>query len=164
MKRLLVVILLIGISGSLGAGEVEDNQRACSDGMAVACQNLGDIYYKGKKVKQDYLEAVSYYGKACDGSYIAGCSDLGFMYEKAQGIEEDFSKAAKLYAKACEGNDFKGCHRSGMLYKKGLGGTEQSFLKAKEFFTKACSDGDPRAPQIYEELFGGQAPQSRWNK
>ena len=164
MKRLLAVILLIGASVSLSAGEVEDYQRACNDSMAAGCHSLGDFYYAGKGVKQDYVEAAKYYGKACDGGYLSGCSALGFIYEKAQGVEEDFSKAAKLYAKACAGYDFKGCHRSGMMYKKGLGGTEQNFLKAKEFFTKACTDGDPRAPEIYEELFGGQAPKSRWNK
>ncbi len=164
MKRLLAVILWIGISGSSGAGEIEDNQKACSDGMAVACQNLGDLYYKGKKVKQDYLEAANYYGKACDSGYVGGCSALAFMYEEGQGIKPNDAKAVKLYAKACAGYDFKGCHRSGMMYKKGLGGTEQNFLKAKEFFTKACTDGDPQAPEIYEELFGGKAPKSRWNK
>ena len=164
MKRLLAVILLIGIHVSLNAVEIEDQQKACSDGIAVTCQNLGDIYYKGKKVKQNYLEAVNYYGKACDAGYIAGCSALAFMYEEAQGVNLDYAKAVKLYAKACVGYDFKGCHRSGILYQKGLGGTEQSFLKAKEFFTKACSDGDPRALQIYEELFGDQAPENRWNK
>ena len=164
MKRLLAVILCMGISVSLGAGEVEDNQKACADGMAVACQNLGDFYYTGKGVKQDYVEALKYYDKACDGGYLSGCSDLGIMYEKAQGVEEDFSKAANLYAKACAGYDFKGCHRSGMMYKMGLGGTEENFLKVKEFFTKACTDGDPQAPEIYEELFGGQAPKGRRNK
>ncbi len=164
MKRLLAVILCMGISMSLGAGEVKDNQKACADGMATACQNLGDLYYKGKKVKQDYLEAVNYYGKACDGAYASGCSALAFMYEKGQGVKQDDTKAVKLYVKACEGNDFKGCHRSGIMYKKGLGGAEQNFLKVKEFFTKACTDSDPRASKIYEDLFGGQAPKSRWNK
>ncbi len=43
MKRLLVVILWMGISGSLGAGEVGDNQKACDDGMVVAFQDFGDI-------------------------------------------------------------------------------------------------------------------------
>lgn len=164
MKRLLAVILFVGISVSLNAGEVEDHQKACDDGMAAGCKGLGDLYYTGKGVKQNYVEAAKYYGKACDGGYLSGCSALGYIYEKAQGVEEDFSKAAKLYAKACAGYDFKGCHRSGIMYKKGLGGTEQDYLKAKEFFAKACTDGDPQAPEIYEELFGGQAPKSRWNK
>ena len=128
MKRLSAVILCMGISVSLGAGDVED------------------------------------YQKACDGGYAGGCSALAFMHEEGQGVKPDDAKAVKLYAKACEGNDFKGCHRFGMMYKKGLGGTEENFLKAKEFFIKACTDGDPRASEIYEKLFGGQAPKSRWNK
>ncbi len=164
MKRLSAVILCMGISVSLGAGEVEDYQKACDSGMAAVCQNLGDLYYKGKKVKQDYLEAANYYRKSCAAGYVGGCSALAFMYEEGQGVKQDDTKAVKLYAKACEGNDFKGCHCSGIMYKKGLGGTEQNFLKAKEFFTKACTDGDPRASEIYEDLFGGQAPKSRWNK
>ena len=164
MKQLLIVILFAGINMSLNAGEVEDYQKACNDGMVAGCQSLGTFFYTGKGVKQDYLEAAKNYGKACDGGYLSGCSSLAFMHEKGQGVEEDYTKAAKLYAKACAGYDFKGCHRSGMMYKKGLGGSKQNFLKAKEFFTKACVDGDPRASEIYEELFGGQAPKSRWNK
>lgn len=167
MKKILFALILLtemSLSLSIVGNIFEDNQKACNDGMAVACQNLGDLYYKGKKVKQDYLEAANYYAKACDGGYVGGCSTLAFMYEEAQGVKLDYAKAVKLYAKACAGYNFKGCHRSGIMYKKGLGGTEQNFLKAKEFFTKACTDGDPRAPEIYEELFGGQAPKSRWNK
>lgn len=165
MKRLLAVILLVvGISVSLNAGEVEDHQKACDDGMAAGCKGLGDFYYTGKGVKQDYLEAANYYGKACTSNFFSGCNALAFMYEKGQGIKQDYAKAVKLYAKACTGYNFRGCHRSGIMYKKGLGGTEQNFLKAKEFFTKACTDGDPRATEIYEELFDGQAPKSRWNK
>ena len=163
MKRLLAVMLCMGISVSLEADEIEDNQKACANGMAVACQNLGDFHYKDK-VKQDYIEAANYYGKACDNGYVGGCSALAFMYEEGQGVKQDYAKAVKLYAKACEGYSFKGCHRSGIMYKNGSGGTEQNFLKAKGFFTKACVDGDPRAPEIYEELFGGKAPKSRWNK
>ncbi len=164
MKRLLAAILYMGISVSLGAEEVEDSQKACDTGMAVACQNFGDLYYKGQKVKQDHIKAANYYGKACDGGYFGGCSALAFMYEEGQGVKQDYAKAVKLYAKACKGYSFKGCHRSGIMYKNGLGGTEQNFLKAKEFFTKACIDGDPRAPEIYEKLFEGQTPKSRWNK
>ena len=164
MKRLLTLIFLVGINVSLSAGEVEDYRKACDAGMATGCKGLGDFYYTDKGVKQDYFAAANYYGKACASNYVSGCSALAFMYEEGQGVKQDYVKAVKLYAKACVGYDFKGCHRSGIMYKKGLGGTEQNFLKAKEFFIKACTDGDPRVPEIYEELFGGQAAKSRWNK
>lgn len=152
MKRLLAVILLVGISVNSVAGEIEDNQKACDDGVAIGCKNLGDFYYKSKGEKQEYTEAVKYYDRACNGGYAGGCSALALMYEEGQGVSKDDAKAVKLYAKACEGYDFNGCYRSGMMYKKGFGGTKQDYLKAKEFFNKACKDGDPRAPEIYEEM------------
>lgn len=157
MKQLLAVILWMGISVSSGAGELEDNQKACNDGMAIGCQNLGDIYYKGKSIKQDYLEAAKYYAKACNGGYASGCSTLASMSEKGQGIVKNTGYIAMLYAKACEGNDFKGCYGSLMVYKRGLEGVSQkNYLSAKEFFSKAAKDGDPRALEIYNKLIAGK--------
>ncbi len=150
MKRLLIVILFSVIS--LCAGEVEDNQNACKAEVAIGCQNLGDFYYKGKGLKQDYLEAANYYTKACANGYLGGCSALASMYEMGQGISKDIAKATDLYAKACKGDDFKGCYRSGMIYKEGKGADKEDYLRAKTFFRRAIMDGDLRASKIYREL------------
>ena len=93
MKRilvLLVVLFSIGFSKDLTelGKEAYDKsdyqkaaqlyQKACDEGNALGCYNLGVLYHNGKGVNQDYQKAAQFYQKACDGGGAKGCSSLGF--------------------------------------------------------------------------------------
>ncbi|MBK8277029.1 MAG: sel1 repeat family protein [Nitrospira sp.] len=49
-------------------------RKACDDGDAKGCINLGVIYQVGRGVKSDDTEALKHYGKACDLREQKGCS------------------------------------------------------------------------------------------
>ena len=60
---------------------------------------LGDSYYNGQGVPQDYKEAVKWYMKAGTGnSYYR----LGLCYEHGNGVTKDEKEAVKWYTKAAE--------------------------------------------------------------
>jgi TPR repeat protein len=53
---------------------------AANQGDAVAQIDLGDCYYEGKGVKQDYKLAVKYYQLAADREFAYAQNNLGKCY------------------------------------------------------------------------------------
>jgi hypothetical protein len=128
LKKILIVLLLAGlgyandVDNGKKAYEEKDYKtaiklfsKACDDGNANGCNNLGDMYKNGQGVQQDYFKAVELYTKACDGGYAKGCKNLGNMYSKGQGVQQDYFKAVELYTKACDGGYADGCENYSKL-------------------------------------------------
>ena len=69
---------------------------------SVLLEKIGDFYYEGKGVQQDYEKALNWYSKALiypnpsDTVYIR----LGEMSERGEGEDVDVETAAKLYRNA----------------------------------------------------------------
>ncbi|WP_258864556.1 tetratricopeptide repeat protein [Helicobacter sp. MIT 01-3238] len=61
-----------------------------------SCYNLGNMYYNGEGVRQDYHKAVELYKKACDMKYADACNNLGVLYGNGQGVRQN-SSTAKQY-------------------------------------------------------------------
>ena len=64
-------------------------RKAAEQGQARAQDNLGDCYYYGNGIEQDYQTAVEWYRKAAEQRYARAQYDLGYCYEQGQGIEID---------------------------------------------------------------------------
>ena len=72
---------------------------------------LGEIYYYGKGVEQDYKKAAEFFEKSCESGDKYGCYELGKMYEKGEGVEQDKSKALMFYKKACDDGMDDACEK-----------------------------------------------------
>lgn len=112
-------------------------ERQCNNGDAGSCLNLGNLYYDGDDVKQDYNKAMGFYSKACEMGYALGCKNLGDLYYYGKGVKQDYKKAREFVGKACEMNNAEGCNNLGYLYDNGLG-VRQNYKKAMELYNKAC--------------------------
>lgn len=79
MKRLLLLCFLC-LPVFAGAASCEiPNKSLCEDagrGDAKAQGLLGEMYYFGQGVKQDYSQAKEWFGKSCDNGYQAGCKKI----------------------------------------------------------------------------------------
>ena len=64
--------------------------------------NLGELYYSGHGVAQDYGKAREWYQKAADAGNTDGLFNLGWLYEHGQGVAQDFGKAREWYQKAAD--------------------------------------------------------------
>ena len=53
------------------------SKKACDNGNAWSCNNLGFLYDNGQGVKKDYKKASNLYQKACNGGYRGACFNLG---------------------------------------------------------------------------------------
>ena len=62
--------------------------------------NLGNCYYNGDGVTQDYAEAVKWYHKAAEQGYAPAQCTLGYCYAYGEGVTKSITEAVKWYRKA----------------------------------------------------------------
>jgi len=106
--------------------------------------DLGNNYYNGEGVPQDYEKAVYWYAKAAEQGYVYAQFNLAYFYEMGQGVPQDFEKAAYWYAKAAEqGHDGAQC-TLGFFYEMGQG-VPKDYEKAAYWFSKAAEQGHDMA-------------------
>ena len=81
-------------------------QKACTESnvqkdksLSTSCNELGELYEKGRGVSQNYQNAVKYYSIACDAGDFLGCFRSAFTRDM---VMHDNGEAIKYYARACE--------------------------------------------------------------
>ena len=108
MKNQLLKITLIALLSSLAFADSR-LERQCNNGDAGSCLNLGNLYYDGDGVKQDYKKAREFYNKACEMGNALGCGALGSLYQYGLGVRQNDSKAMEFFGKACDLGEQKDC-------------------------------------------------------
>ena len=167
MKRLLTtLVILTGLIGSAGAvwADAESDaingwaayfdgnfseavkwfRKAAEQGDADAHTILGEMYEKGKGVRQDYAEAVKWYRKAAEQGDVDAQSNLGVMYYNGKGVTQDYTEAVKWYRKAAEQGSAKAQFNLGNGYYNGEGVTLDT-IAAHMWFNIAAVKGDAEA-------------------
>ena len=136
------------ISGEYNTGRYESAFEHFSEyakmGNATAQYYLGEMYYYGKGVFQDYAKAVEWYRKSAEQGNAAAQGQLGYMYEKGEGVSQDYAKAVEWYLKSAEQGNAGGQCNLGYMYEFGLGVSEDR-VKAVEWYRKAAEQGHATA-------------------
>jgi TPR repeat protein len=131
----------------------KSEEAGCKD----CWSNLGNAYYEGNGVEQDYEKALEYYHKAYDegvGDKGTLANSIGQIYDEL----EEYDEAITWYKKSEEAG-CKDCWSNlGNAYYEG-NGVEQDYEKALEYYHQAYNEGvDDKGDlansigQIYEEL------------
>jgi tetratricopeptide (TPR) repeat protein len=118
--------------------------KAAKAGNAYAMNNLGDMYYDGKGVKQDFNKAVEWYHPGAEAGNSDAMSNLGIMYENGYGVTRDYSKAIDWYRKAVEAGNIEAMNYLGSMYDDGKGVT-QDFGEALKWYRKSAEGGNADA-------------------
>src|SRR5205823_2138550 len=84
---------------------VSETRTRAEEGNAKAEANLGNMYFHGRGVPQDYAEAVRWYRKAADQGYAKAQYNLGNMYYYGRGVPRDRAEAERWYHKAADQGD-----------------------------------------------------------
>ena len=113
-------------------------------GDAKAQSKLGDLYYNGQGVPQDYTQAADWYRKAAEQGNAAAQAHLGFAYYKGQGVPLDYAQAATWSRKAAEQGNAGAKVTLGLLYGRGQG-VPQNYAQANFWFQEAAEQGDATA-------------------
>ena len=77
-------------------------RKAADQGKALALNKLGNCYYEGEGVPQDYVEAAKCWRKAAEQNNAEAQYSLGGCYEQGQGVPQDVVEAYKFYKLATE--------------------------------------------------------------
>lgn len=75
-------------------------QQAAEQGDAEAQQQLGERYFWGHDVEQDYTQAVEWFRQAAEQGNLLAQFNLGKCYETGQGVNHDCDAAFDLYVQA----------------------------------------------------------------
>ena len=71
-------------------------------GDAMAQNNIGFMYRKGRGVPPDEKEAVKWYRRAAEQGLPDAMTNLGYMYDEGRGIEQDLLESYKWFLLAAE--------------------------------------------------------------
>ncbi len=84
---------------------LEHYEKAFQLKFSYAARNLGNLYYDGKLITQDFRRAYSYYEKAAEWGMQGMQFKIGHMHEFGQGVPVTHAEAAYHYRLAAlEGN------------------------------------------------------------
>ncbi|OKY98565.1 MAG: hypothetical protein BHV67_05455 [Bacteroidales bacterium 43_36] len=124
-------------------------------GDAVAQNEVGGWYYRGRHVKQNYEEALQWWAKSAKQGNNAAIGNMGLCYQMGRGVAADSLKASKLYIRSIKDGNHdllqqhialadKGNIFSNMLvaycWQHGIG-VDKDTAKAIPYLTAAAEKG-----------------------
>ena len=144
--------------------EADDYRVKATAGDIEAARKLGLLYYNGKVVSKNFMEALKWLQKAANqGDSEAQCF-IGVMYEKGEGVTKDYSQALKWFQKAANQGYAPAQYHAVSLYYNGHGVAKNEaqvqvwFKKAFPSLKKAADQGDSEAQSrtglMYENGWG----------
>ncbi|WP_026759954.1 tetratricopeptide repeat protein [Selenomonas ruminantium] len=114
-------------------------QQAAGNGVIMSMVDLGQLYYEGDFVKQDYSIANYWFEKAANsynGNYLA-FAHLGEAYHHGLGKEVNYDKAKEYYEKAMDAGEDAVLFWYGEIYFD-----EEQYKEALNYFQRAAVDGN----------------------
>lgn len=114
---------------------IEDRQSA------KEWNHLGNCYYHGQGVEQDYVEAVKWYRKSADQGYAWAQNNLGSCYYMGRGVEQDYVETVKWFRKSADQGNAQAQIALGNCYLIGKV-VEQDYKEAVKWYRKAADQGD----------------------
>ena len=99
---------------------------------------LGNLYFNGQGVTQDYGKAMSWYKKAANAGNDNAMYGVGFLYNNGQGVAQDYGRAMAWYKKAAALNNFNAMTAIAIRYDRGEG-VPQDYAQAMTWYQKACT-------------------------
>ncbi len=123
--------------------------KACDLNYSEGCVGLGNLYYLGQGVKQDYSKAKVYFTQACELANSDGCNDLGGLYYTDQWLEYNASSAEFYYDKSCTFGNKKGCDNLEILRDEN---EKMKKLRAKHKLRKKEQDQLKKEAELLDDI------------
>ena len=110
-------------------------------GHILAARAIGDIYFWGKGVAQDYERAMAAYKVAAEAGDALSQYQLGTMYYDGLGVAVDYQQARPWFEKAAAQNFTRAVGQLGVMYHDGKGVTKR-WRRARELYKRAIELGN----------------------
>lgn len=132
------------------AEAIEYLKKPAENGDIDAQVLLAQSYFRGK-LKQDYAEAFKWFKLAFDRGDERAQVDLGIFYYHGIGMKKNYAEAFKLWKLSAEQNQPHAQSNLAIMYENGYG-VRQNIEEAKEWYGKACDNGNQNGCDKYREL------------
>jgi TPR repeat protein len=126
-------------------------QRA-EQGDAEAQLALGYVYWNGKGVPQDYVQAVKWFRKAAEQGNADAHNALGDAYRKGEGVPQDYAQAVTWFRKAAEQGNADAQNALSDAYRKGEG-VSQDYAQSVHWRRKVAEQGVSDAQIILSDAY-----------
>jgi len=126
--------------------------KAAEKGHVAAQSIVGNMFYRGNGVKQDYPEAFKWFNKAAKQGFADAQYWLGVSYYKGQGVKQNYSEAFKWFKKAAKQGRVNALYWLGISYYEGHG-VKQNFSKALQRFNEAAKLKDIASQYILGSIY-----------
>ncbi|KAG2386476.1 hypothetical protein C9374_002220 [Naegleria lovaniensis] len=120
--------------------EIEWAQKTANQGNVVAQFLLGQFYYYGHDVSQDYTIAFEWTQKSANEGFTVAQWYLGLLYEDGCGVSQDYSKAIEWIEKSAIQGNAEAQLLLGESYFLGKGVT-QDYCKAFKWVHRSANQG-----------------------
>ena len=111
------IYLIMSFSVFANAATLEKAEQGEIDSQ----YQLGEMYYSGTGVAQDYKAAAKWYQKAAQQGDSKAQFKLAEMYYSGTGVAQHYKAAAKWYLKAAQQGDPRAQFKLGLIYSSGEG-------------------------------------------
>lgn len=135
-------------------------KRGANLGHVESCYEMGNCYYAGYGVKEDWAQAFFYYEQAAQAGHPDAINNLADMYLNGEHVTVDEGRALELFKQAANLEVPEAMFTLGMMYEQGIG-IETNSEQALQYYLKAARCGDVEAEyrmgSIYYEGLLGEA-------
>jgi len=134
-------IILLGFRPARSSGDAKWYRASAEQGNSAGQNDLGDCYFCGKGVKQNFEEAAKWYRASAEQGNSYGQSNLGLCYLNGKGVEQNFEEAAKWFLASAEQGNSAGQCNLGFCYFYGKG-VKQNFEEAAKWCRASAEQGN----------------------
>ncbi len=138
VRHVLVAAAIVCMAGAVSAQSLAELKKQAAVGNAGAQFNLGRLYFLGKGVPKDTVEAALWYRKAAEQGEVDAQMDLASAYYGGLGVVKDESEAMRWTRKAAEMGNGRGQAILGIAYSAGQG-VPQDYAEAYFWLDLAAS-------------------------
>lgn len=117
-----------------------------------AQSDLGELYYKGNGVPQDYKKAFKWFKKAGKKGDLKSLFYRGYMHHFGQGVSKNNKKAAKWFKKAARQGHLPSQLMLGGIYHYDTEGMKDD-EEALKWYTRAAEQGEKSVQFLLAEMY-----------
>jgi TPR repeat protein/serine/threonine protein kinase len=146
-----------GGGGSSDSTETTRNEAAIDTSLAAysyadSCYEVGENYYYGKGLVQNFPEAANWYLKAAEAGQPSAQNSIGYMYLKGSGVKQNYAAALLWLTKSAAQGNAEGQSNLAFMYQDGLG-VPKNLPKAVDLYRKAAEAGKAEAQNSLGYLY-----------
>jgi TPR repeat protein len=119
-------------------------EKAADAGHLLAMNDLGDMYYSGDGVPQEYERAFAWYRKGAMAGNVLAMANLAYLYEHGWGVAKDRVQACAWYRKAAGAGEQNSIRNLRLLDPNGEA-IAQDETQTREWYQKRALAGDVAA-------------------